>query len=193
MLRRWLIPHRRKPPDEENDQCRPDITHWFITTPVLARTHHYRDSDRAMKANVVLAPLDRVVGEWNLAGSHPGLPGRTLRGKVTFERIDGGAFLRMHSKMEDPEIPEGVAIFGTDGDDDTCTMLYFDERGVARIYDVAFHADGFNWSRDSPKFAQDFRVTIADDGRTMEGEGTMKKDGGLWEPDLRLSYARIGT
>jgi hypothetical protein len=95
----------------------------------------------------------------------------------------------MHSKMEDTEIPEGVAIFGTDGDT-TCTMLYFDSRGVARRYEVELHADGFSWSRDDPEFAQRFRVTIATDGRTMEGEGEMKKAGGTWEPDLRLSYVR---
>jgi hypothetical protein len=144
-----------------------------------------------MKENPALAPLARAVGTWTVTGSHPYFPGRRLRGKVTFERIEGGAFLRMHSKMEDPEFPEGVAIFGTDGDDETCTMLYFDERGVARKYDIAFHPNGFTWSRDSPKFAQRFRVTIANDGRTMDSQGTMKKDGGTWEPDLCLSYARL--
>jgi hypothetical protein len=146
-----------------------------------------------MTPNPALAKLERALGTWTVTGSHPYLPGRTLRGHVTFERIEGGAFVRMHSKMDDPEFPEGVAIFGTDGDEDTCTMLYFDERGVARRYDVAFHADGFTWSRDSSKFAQRFRVTIADDGRTMESEGTMKKEGQTWEPDLRLSYVRVGT
>lgn len=146
-----------------------------------------------MKANPGLAPLDRAVGSWQVTGSHPRLPGRTLRGRITFERIDGGAFVRMESKMEDPDVPEGVAIFGTDGDDGSCTMLYFDERGVARRYDVVFHADGFTWSRDDPKLAQRFRVTIADDGRTMESEGTMKRDGGAWEPDLRLSCVRGGV
>jgi hypothetical protein len=144
-----------------------------------------------MKTNPALSTLDRAVGTWTVTGSHPYFPGRTLRGRVTFERIEGGAFLRMHSKMDDPEIPEGVAIFGTDDADDACTMLYFDVRGVARMYDVAFHADGFTWSRDAPQFAQRFRVTIADDGRTMESEGTMKKDGTTWEPDLRLSYVRV--
>jgi len=144
-----------------------------------------------MKTNPALALLDRALGTWTVTGSHPFFPGRTLRGKVTFERIEGGAFLRMYSKMEDPEFPEGVAVFGTDGDDETCTMLYFDERGVSRKYDVALRADGFTWSRDSPKFAQRFRVTIADDGRRMESEGTMKKDGGAWEPDLGLSYVRV--
>jgi hypothetical protein len=109
---------------------------------------------------------------------------------VTFERIEGGAFVRMHSKMVDKEFPEGVAIFGTDSDDEKCTMLYFDDREVGRRYDVTLHDDGFTWSRDAPKFAQSFRVTIAKDDRTMESEGRMKKEGAEWEPDLRLSYVR---
>jgi len=143
-----------------------------------------------MKTNPALATLDRVVGTWTVTGSHPYLAGRTLRGRVTFERIEGGAFIRMHMQMEDPEIPECVAIFGTDDAGDACTMLYFDARGVARRYDVALHADGFTWSRDAPQFAQRFRFTIAKDGRSMEGEGAMSRDGRPWEPDLRLSYAR---
>ena len=143
-----------------------------------------------MKTNPALAPLDRALGIWTVTGSHPYLQGRTLRGRVTFERIEGGAFVRMHSKLEDREIPEGVAIFGTDGAGDACTLLYFDERGVARRYEVVLRADGFSWSRDDPKFAQRFQVTLASDGNTMEGEGTMKKEGSDWEPDLRLSYVR---
>ena len=145
-----------------------------------------------MKTNEALAPLDCVLGTWSVTGSHPLLPGRTVRGRVTFDRLEGGAFLRMHSKMEAPEFPEGVAIFGTDADDGACTMLYFDGRGVSRRYDVTFHEDGFTWSRESPKFAQRFRVTFGAAGRTMESEGTMKKDEGAWEPDLRLSYVRVG-
>jgi hypothetical protein len=144
-----------------------------------------------MKTNPMLSRLDRAVGTWDVTGSHPYLPGRTLHGRVTFERIEGGAFLRMHSKMDDPEIPEGLAIFGTDSDDETCTMLYFDERIVARRYDVTLHEDGFTWSRDTPRFAQRFRVTMAKDGLTMRGEGTMKKEGSEWESDLRLAYVRV--
>lgn len=109
-----------------------------------------------MKANPALRPLDGAVGRWVVTGSHPYMPDRALRGEVTFERIEGGAFIRMHSKMEDAQFPEGVAIFGTDSDDQTCTMLYFDERGIGRRYDVTFHDDGFSWSRDTPKFAQRF-------------------------------------
>jgi hypothetical protein len=143
-----------------------------------------------MKTNPALSLLDRAVGRWVVTGSHPYLPGRTLHGRVTFERIERGAFVRMRSKMDDAEIPEGVAIFGTDGDDETCTMLYFDERSVARRYDVTVHEDGFSWSRDTPQLAQRFRVTISEDGRTMQGEGKMKKERADWEPDLHLSYVR---
>ena len=143
-----------------------------------------------MKANAAFVTMERALGDWNVRGSHPHLPGRILRGRVTFERIEGGAFVRMHARTEDPEIPEGVAIFGTDDSDGACTMLYFDERGVARRYEVALRPDGFTWSRDTPEFSQRYRVSFAQDGRTMEGEGTMKKNGGDWEPDLRLSYVR---
>jgi hypothetical protein len=143
-----------------------------------------------IKTNAALSPLEPTVGTWTVTGSHPYLPGRTLAGHVTFERIEGGAFLRMHSKLDDPEIPEGVAIFGTDSDDKTCTMLYFDVRGVARHYDVTFHEDGFTWSRDTPQFAQRFRVTMAKDGRTMRSEGMMRREGSDWEPDLALSFVR---
>lgn len=140
-----------------------------------------------MKTNDALAPLKRALGTWLVTGSHPYLPGRTLKGRVTFERIEGGAFVRMHSKMDDKEIPEGVAIFGTDDDEGTCTLIYFDARGVSRNYDVTFEDDGVTWSRDG-NFAQRFVVSFH--GDTMEGVGTMKKEGSDWEPDLRLSYVR---
>jgi hypothetical protein len=55
---------------------------------------------------------------------------------------------------------------------------------------VTFGDDGVTWSRDAPQFAQRFRVSIATDGRTMEGNGTMKKEAAEWESDLQLSYVR---
>ena len=146
-----------------------------------------------MQPNPALGELARAVGIWDVTGSHPYLPNRALTGRVTFDLIEGGAFLRMQSTMDAEEIPDGVAIFGVDDTELTCTMLYFDVRGVSRVYHVALEADGFTWSRDTPQFAQRFHVTLAPDGSTMEGEGTMKKNGSDWEPDLRLSYVRAAN
>ena len=146
-----------------------------------------------MKTNPALEVLARAVGTWAVTGTHPLLPNATVSGRVTFEPIEQGAFIRMHSKMDDARFPEGVAIFGTDDGNGTCSMLYFDERGVARTYDVAWHEDGFTWSREAPapQFAQRFRVTIATDGQSMQSVGTMKKHGADWEPDLSMSYVRV--
>jgi hypothetical protein len=145
-----------------------------------------------MQANPALAVLDRLVGQWAVTGSHPLLTGRILRGRVTLERIDGGAFIRLHTRMDDVEIPEGVAIFGTDPAG-AGTMLYFDIRGVARVYTVELREGGFTWSRDghAPDFAQRFHVEVAPDGRSMRGTGSMKKPDADWEPDLSLDYRRI--
>lgn len=55
------------------------------------------------------------------------------------------------------------------------------------------HAARITWWRDSQKFSHRFRVTIASDANTIESEGTMKKEGGAWEPDLYLSYVRVKT
>jgi len=143
-----------------------------------------------MKPNPALARLSRVVGTWTTIGKHPHFPGRTLHGWAAFEWIEGGAFLVMRTKMEDPEIPAGVAIFGTDDKQGDAFMLYFDERVVSRKYDVAIQEDGLSWSRSTPAFSQRFRITIGHDGRTMEGRGEMSKDGSPWEKDLDQSYTR---
>jgi hypothetical protein len=33
-------------------------------------------------------------------------------------------------------------------------------------------------------------LTIADDGKTIVGRGEMRRNGGVWEPDLELTYSR---
>src|SRR5438132_3581281 len=91
--------------------------------------------------NPALVPLSFLVGEWSTEGSHPLLPGKVLRGRTSFAWLDGGAFLVMRSEIDEPEIPSGIAILGTDVDAKECTMLYFDERGVSRRYTVALRSE----------------------------------------------------
>lgn len=71
-------------------------------------------------------------------------------------------------------------------------MLYFDDRGVSRKYDVSLGDNVLKWWRDDPAFSQRFSGTIADDGATIVGNGEMSKGGARWEKDLELTYARIG-
>jgi hypothetical protein len=96
----------------------------------------------------------------------------------------------MHSEIDEPEIPTGIAIFGTDDTTNECSMLYFDERGVSRRYEVSIKDNVWKWWRNAPGFSQRFVGTIAPDGRTIDGRGELSRDGTNWEGDLQLTYTR---
>jgi hypothetical protein len=140
--------------------------------------------------NPALEPFGVLVGKWNTVGVHPLLPGTTFHGHTTFEWIEGGAFLIMHSEIHEPGIPSGVAIFGSDDSTGEHFMLYFDERGVSRKYEVTLRNNTWTWWRNVPGFSQRFTGTLAEDGRTMIGKGELSKDGSSWERDLELTYTR---
>src|SRR4051812_45231776 len=121
-----------------------------------------RVGTEAARENPHLEPLRFLIGEWRTEGSHPLMPGKALHGRATFEWAEGGAFLIWRSEIDEPEIPSGIAIIGTDDDSGEFAMLYFDERGVSRHYRVEAQADGWRFWRDSPKFSQRFTTRLAD-------------------------------
>ena len=132
-----------------------------------------------------------LIGTWDTVGTHPMVPGVTLHGRTSFEWIEGGAFLMMRSEIFDDErFPSGISVIGHDDSQDDYTMVYFDERGVSRIIQTNLSGNVWKTWRNSPEFSQRFRVTFGKVGSTMEGVGSMKKNGGDWERDLRLSYVR---
>jgi hypothetical protein len=69
-------------------------------------------------------------------------------------------------------------------------MLYFDERGVSRRYEVAVEESSFTWWRDAPGFRQRYTCTLAENGNTFHGQGELSRDGSTWEGDLELTYTR---
>lgn len=147
-------------------------------------------ADDPSRANPKLAPLSAFVGTWNTVGGHPLLPGVPVQGRTRFSWIEGGAFLCMNSEMDDPRIPNGVGIFGTDDASGECFLLYFDERGVSRKYDVQLRDDGMTWSRNDPAFSQRMELTVSADGNVISSRGAFSRDGGAWQGDLELTYRR---
>jgi hypothetical protein len=148
-------------------------------------------TNEAAKPNPVLRPLSVLVGTWNTVGTHPLVPGTTFHGRTSFAWIEGGAFLIMHSQIDEPEIPSGIAVFGSDDTTGECSMMYFDERGVSRRYEVSLRDNVWKWTRNAPGFSQRFAATIAADGRTIISRGELSRDGASWEPDLQLTYTRV--
>jgi hypothetical protein len=145
-----------------------------------------------MRANPGLGALAALIGEWTTIGAHPLMPGKTFHGRTTFEWLEDGAFLLYRSHIDEPEIPDGVAIVGSDdATPDAGVMLYFDVRNVSREYRWTTSGNVWTWSREEPSFSQRMVLTIAEDGQTLEAQGEMSKNSQPWEPDLHLSYTRV--
>jgi hypothetical protein len=145
----------------------------------------------ARKPNSSLKRFEPLIGEWRTTGTHPLVPGKTLHGRASFSWIEGGAFLIWRSEIDEPEIPSGTAILGSDDAEGTFSMLYFDERDVSRKYGVTLSGDVMTWSRDDPKFRQRMTLTIGAGGTRIVSKGEMSREGRPWEGDLELTYERI--
>lgn len=141
--------------------------------------------------NPALKPLSVLVGKWNTVGTHLLIPDTTLHGCTSFEWLEGGAFLIMHSEIDEPGIPSDIAVFGSDDSTEELFMLYFDERGVSRKYEMTLHDNVWKWWRNAPGFSQRYTGTITDNGKTIIGKGELSKDGSTWEKDLDLTYTRV--
>ena len=141
--------------------------------------------------NPALKPFSVLIGNWNTTGTHLLIPDTILHGRTSFEWLEGGAFLMMRSEIDEPGIPSGIAIFGSDDSTQEYYMLYFDERGISRRYEVTLQDNIWKWWRNTPGFSQLYTGTIVDDGNTIIGKGELSKDGLSWEKDLDLTYKRV--
>ncbi len=148
-------------------------------------------SREASFPNPKLQPFGTLVGEWITQGTHPLVPGVTFHGRASFEWIEGGAFLLMRTEIQEPQIPTAVAIIGSDDAAGTCHMLYFDERGVSRMYEMSMQNNVWMWWRNAPDLSQRFRGEISGDARVIVAKGEMSKDGARWSEDLSLTYSRV--
>ena len=147
-------------------------------------------TNEAQKQNPALEAFQIFIGEWTTTGTHPYMPGTTFHGRTSFAWLEGGAFMVIHSQIDEEGIPSGISILGSDDTVGTFYILYFDERGVSRKLDVTIQGRAMRWSRDTPEFSQHMVLTMSEDGKTIEAKGEMSKDGGAWEPDLALTYTR---
>jgi hypothetical protein len=134
--------------------------------------------------------FDALIGEWTMVGTHPYLPA-AVHGQSSFEWLREGALLIWHFNWEPGQgIPNAFSIIGHDDTVEPCSMLYTDERGVARIYQMSLIDGVWKMWRDSPDFSQRMIGTFSDNGNTITWRGEMSHDGSTWEPDLSVIYTR---
>ena len=146
----------------------------------------------------MLKDLQPFVGEWSLVAHFENLPAPDGDGdaRVTFAWMAGEQFLIERWEIPIPEAPDGIALIGVDPDDaDGFLQHYFDSRGVARVYKMAFDGRVWTLSRDAPdftslEFRQRFTGIVSEDGRTIDGTWEICHDGSTWQKDFEITYTR---
>ncbi len=146
-------------------------------------------TQQSLKANPA-SPLNVLVGEWDTVGTHPLIPSG-VHGHASFQWLEETALLVMRTHFDQPGPPNGTAVIGRDDSDGTYCMIYYDVRGVARIYKTSLEGGVWKFWRNSPGFSQRFAGTFSDDGNTIVGRGEKSSDDSNWEPDLDLTYTRV--
>jgi len=144
--------------------------------------------------NKQLAPL---IGEWSMAMIMPGQEEPPdIGARVTFEWMGDKAFVLERWTIPIPEAPDGLALIGWDEGRGTFLQHYFDERGVARVYEMGFARGVWTLERAKPDFSafdfsQRFTGTFSEDGSRIDGTFEIAHDHRNWEKDFDGIYTRV--
>jgi uncharacterized protein DUF1579 len=145
-------------------------------------------------SNPALERLAVFVGEWNIeitSMSFQEDKTAVEHGHTSFDWIEGGAFLIQHSEVPNSDFPSSIAVMGPDDSAETYSMLYFDSRGVSRIYQMSLSANTWKLWRDFPGFSQRFIATFRDDHNVITARWEKSSDGSNWDIDFEETYSRI--
>ena len=147
------------------------------------------------KRNAALERLGVFIGEWNLEITSMSFnpdPSAVERGRASFDWLERGGFLIQHSEVStSADFPRGIAVIGPDDAAETYSMLYFDSRGVSRIYRMTFSGGIWTLWRDFPGFSQRFHGTFSEDHNRITARWEKSSDGSHWEHDFDITYTKI--
>jgi hypothetical protein len=141
-----------------------------------------------------LAVLQPLLGEWTVeirwsAETHRLVGGpSSVSAPARFQWIEDGSFL-LHVTGGDGA-PIARWVIGRDETSGAYAVLYADDRGVSRIYDMSFADRVWKIWRESPGFRQRFVGRVSADNRTIEASWEKATNGGAWELDFDLTYTR---
>ena len=145
--------------------------------------------------NPALRELEFLVGEWDMELSEAAfLPSMsdTVKGRVSFRWVEDGAFLQMQQREKIAGPPMSVWNIGRDETSGRYAVLYYDGRGVSRIYEMSLENGTWKMWRDAPGFAQRYEAAISSDHNTMHARWEKNVDGSTWLLDFKMTYTRIG-
>jgi hypothetical protein len=142
---------------------------------------------------VKLEPFEALIGEWTIEMTHPMIEDTVVRGRATYEWLEGRRFLIQRAVNEHPDFPDSLSVIGVmEGQADLSTQ-YFDSRGVHRVYAIGFDGAELTLERDFPGFAQRLSAKLSDDRSTLAGVWQLNEDDQGYRDDLAFTYRRAGS
>lgn len=142
-------------------------------------------------SNPVLHDLSPLVGTWAIAVQFPGSGGKQAEGTATTTWSEDGAFLVIRSTMEWDGPGRTVAMIGRDDQGSNYAVLYADDRGVSRVYQMSYTNGIWRQWREAPGFWQRFTGELDATGQVITAMWENSPDGRVWQKDFDLRYHRL--
>lgn len=152
---------------------------------------HAQRSSQVSHPNPALKPLEALVGEWRVAMVFPADTAAIVHTTMSFTWLEEGAFLLMQMGDRASSLPWSIAIISRDDGVEAYSLLYYDWRGVSRIYQMRLSDGVWTQWRTAPGFSQRFSGVLSDDGQTITARWERSSDDVTWEHDFDLTYTKM--
>jgi hypothetical protein len=147
-----------------------------------------------MKKNNALNELQFLIGNWKTKvynASFLNSPSEEIIGKTSFEWFEDETFIIVRSELMENGPPGAVSIINRDDANGQCVMIYYDSRGVSRIYNMSFADKIWKLWRDAPGFNQKFEGAVSDNVNIIDAAWYAMEDGKTWVHDFNIRYEKL--
>ncbi|GHO49835.1 hypothetical protein [Ktedonospora formicarum] len=155
---------------------------------------HAQEKALPPQPNPALKSLEGLVGDWAMELANASFlphPSDTVKGSISFEWVQNGAFLLMCMGDKLASAPAALWFIGRDESVPNYTVLYYDSRSVSRIYEMSFLEGVWKMWREAPGFWQRYEGTVHQNGKTITASWEKSHDGSTWEHDFDVTYTKL--
>ena len=140
--------------------------------------------------NNALAALEPLIGNWEYTMYNCWFlesMDTKVKGFTTISRIHG-SFVLIQSSNADKK-PQDIWIIGYSDPQEKYQMLYYDQRGVSRIFNMTFDGKRAFFWREDKDFYQRITIDIKANGLYSIAEAS-EYQGRTWRKDLEMDFIK---
>lgn len=143
--------------------------------------------------NPALGKLERLIGDWDLTLTNAWFldsMDQKEPGRASFEWLDDTLVV---FRWAVGDTPPTVCVIGYNTPREQYEMLYHDDRGVARHFEMDFTDDHWTLLREDPDFHQRFDATLENNRIVGAWYASEENEGETWRKDFDLIFDRAAS